>query len=241
MAYAFANAPFFRPLPGLGTTSPTATQEGTAIGGAVGSTTVATLVATGAVAGPVGAAIGAGIALVATLIDALGIGKGCGQTCIETSQWANQAEPLLLQNIQAYFAQPAPRSLSSQQAALANFQTVWNNLVTLCTQPNLGTAGQNCIADRQQGACKWKQTSTSPLLAYTQYGEPATGQCWNWWSGYHDPIANDPDVVADSQSALAQGAADTSASVLSSLGISSSYAVPALIAAAVVVAWLVLK
>lgn len=226
---------------GFGASTPSTATEATAVGGAVGSSTVATLVATGAVAGPVGAAIGAGIGLVATLISALGIGQGCGQTCIETSQWANQAEPLLLQNIQAYFAQPAPRSQSSQAAAIANFMTVWNNLVTLCTQPNLGTAGQNCISDRQSGACTWKQTTTSPLLAFTQYGEPAPGSCWNWWSGYHDPIANDPDVVPDAQSALAQGEADTSASVVSG-GSSSSLMLPViLIGAALVVAGMVLK
>lgn len=243
--YAVAESPLFRPLPGLGASTPSTATEATAVGGAVGSSLIATLTATGAIAGPVGAAIGAGIALVATLINQLGIGQGCGQTCIETSQWANQAEPLLLQNIQAYFAQPAPRSLSSQQAALQNFDTVWANLTKLCTQPNLGTAGLNCIADRQSGACKWKQSSTSPLLAFAQYGEPAPGACWNWWSGYRDPIANDPDVVADSASGIAQGAVDTSAAVvgsaLSSLGISSSLAIPVLIGAAVLGLWMVLK
>ncbi len=185
--YELATCPAFYPPP-MGFSSTTG-NEGTALGGAAASTIASTLVATGAVAGPVGAAIGAGISLVATLIASFT--QGCGQTCIETSNWANQAEALLLQNIQAYFAQPAPRSLSSQQAALANFQTTWNWLVQQCSGANLGTAGQNCVSDRQQGACTWKQTTTSPLLAYTQYGEPGPGACWNWWSGYYAPIAND--------------------------------------------------
>lgn len=232
---------------GLGQSESTMT-EAEQVGGAISSATIGTLVATSAIAGPVGLAIGAGIALVTTLINALGIGQGCGKTCIETSQWANQAEPLLLQNIQAYFAQPAPRSQSSQAAAIANFMTVWNNLTQLCTQPNLGTAGQDCISDRQAGACKWNQTATSPLLAFTQYGEPGPGACWNWWSGYHDPIANDPDVVEDSSSALANGAADITASVVSGantlasdIGLPSGSGTWLLLAAALVVGVMVIS
>src|ERR1039458_2333146 len=228
--YALAN-PRFRPLPGMGAT---AVQEGTAIGGAVGSSALAIGAATGAIAGPVGAIIGAGIGLVTTLINSLVANSGCGVTCVETSSWANQAEPLLAQNIKAYFAQPAPRSLSSQAAALANFDTIWNTLKQQCGQPGTGNAGVRCISDRQSGACTWKQTATSPLLGYPD--EPQAGACWNWWSGYRDPIANDA-VVEDSSSALVQGAADTSASVLSSLGVSSSWAVPLLIGAAALAVW----
>jgi hypothetical protein len=244
--YALSDNPYFRPEPlGLGVTPTSAgTAEGSQIASAAGATAgsvVGALTATGAIAGPVGAVIGAGIGLVTTLISALIANSGCGQTCVETSEWANQAEPLLLQNIQAYYAQPAPRSLSSQQAALQNFDSVWATLVSQCSQAGTGTAGQRCISDRQSGACTWKQSSTSPLLAYTQYGEPATGSCWNWFSGYRDPIANDPDVTDDSSSALAQGALDTTANVLSSLGVSGSYAVPLLIGAAVLVAWVVIK
>jgi hypothetical protein len=244
--YALSTNPYFRPEPlGLGITanSPGA-AEGSSIASAAGATAgsiVGVLAQTGAIAGPVGAVIGAGIGLITTLVSALIANSGCGVTCVETSSWANQAEPLLLQNVQAYFAQPAPRSLSSQQAALANFDSVWETLQQQCSQAGTGDAGQRCISDRQSGACTWKQSSTSPLLAYTQYGEPATGSCWNWFSGYRDPIANDPDVTDDSSSALAMGAVDTTANVLSSLGISSSLAVPLLLAAAVLVGWVVLK
>src|ERR1700722_9574096 len=140
----------------------------------------------------IGAALAAVTAIITTLIE----NSGCGETCIETSQWANQAEPALLANIQAYFNLPAPRTVSQQNAALSNFIAIWTTLENQCSQAGLGTAGQDCISDRQAGACKWKQTATSPLLAYVQYGEPNVGECWNWWSGYHDPIAND-QVVAD--------------------------------------------
>jgi hypothetical protein len=148
------------------------------------------------VAGPI---IGAAVGIVTGLITQLLAQTGCGVTCVETSQWANQAEPLLQQNIQAYFSQPAPRSQSSQAAALANFDNVWAKLQQLCGQSGTGNAGVRCISDRQEGACTWKQTSTSPLLSYP--GEPQPGACWNWFNGYRDPIANDPDVTSDDQAA----------------------------------------
>lgn len=233
--YATYDNPLFAPMPGLGAST---TQLATSIGAAAGSSAIAIGVATGAIAGPVGAIIGAGIGLVTTLISTLIANSGCGITCVETSQWANQAEPLLLQNIQAYFAQPAPRSLSSQVQALANFDAIWNTLRQQCSQPGTGTAGQRCISDRQAGACTWRQSASSPLLAFVRYGEPNTGECWNWDSGYRAPIANDPDVAEDSASAIAQGVADTSASVVS--GGLSSLGVPLLIGAAVLAAWMVL-
>jgi hypothetical protein len=165
----------------------------------------------------IGAALAAVTAIVTTLIE----NSGCGETCIETSQWANQAEPALLANIQAYFNLPAPRTQSQQNAALSNFIAVWTTLVNQCSQAGLGTAGQDCISDRQAGACKWKQTAASPLLAYVPYGEPNVGECWNWWSGYHDPIAND-QVVADDPTAVAQvqsnAAASTGGMIPSTIG-----------------------
>ena len=148
--------------------------------------------------------IGAAIAGVTLLATALIKNSGCGQTCIETSQWANQAEPLLQQNIQAYFSNPAPRSQSQQNAALANFDAVWARLVQMCSDPSTGNAGKRCISDRQSGACTWKQSASSPLLAYP--GEPQAGACWNWFSGYRDPIADDPNVVADSVGSIASSA-----------------------------------
>lgn len=236
--YAVSDNPLFAPMPGLGDLQ--TDQQLVSVGAAVGSSAVAIGAATGAIAGPVGAIIGAGIGLVTTLVSALIKNSGCGITCVETSQWANQAEPLLLQNIQAYFAQPAPRSQSSQAQALANFDAIWNTLKQQCSQPGTGTAGQRCISDRQAGACIWKQSTSSPLLAFTQYGEPAPGECWNWFSGYRSPIESDPDVAEDSSSALAQGAVDTTASVLSSVGISSSLAIPIMIGLAVLIGWKVL-
>lgn len=135
--------------------------------------------------------ISSGLSIVNTAIGLI-MNSGCGVTCVETSDWANQAENLLKQNISAYFKLPAPRSASDQAAALANFDTIWSGLQQRCNQPNTGTAGIRCISDREAGSCQWKQTADSPLLAYP--GEPQPGDCWNWFSGYRDPIANDPDV-----------------------------------------------
>lgn len=156
---------------------------------ATGAALLTSLGTTAAVAVPVAGAIIAGIAIG---IEAI-LHSGCGQTCIETSQWANQAAPLLQQNVDAYFAIKAPRPRSVQQSALANFDNVWNRLVQLCSQPGLGDAGKNCIGDRQSGACKWKASGPP------QYpGQPAQGACWNWFNGYRDPIANDTQTYDDS-------------------------------------------
>jgi len=188
--------------------------------------------------------IGAALAGITMLAGYLIKNSGCGQTCIETSQWANQAEALLKTNIAAYFALPAPRSQTAQSAALANFDQVWAALTSSnnCGNPSTGNAGKNCIANRQAGACQWKQTTTSPLLAYP--GEPQPGACWNWFNGYRDPIANDPDVVADSEAesaATSVASATGITSALQSAGISTSYAVPVLIGAALLIAWMAFK
>lgn len=178
---------------------------GTAATGALSAAALSGLMTT-ATAGLVIPIVGAGILAVTTIVAAI-LNSGCGQSCIVTSNWANQAEQALIQNIQAYFALPAPRSQTAQAVALANFDNTWNYLVKECGQPGLSTAGMDCISDRQRGACKWNQTSSSPLLQYPN--EPQPGQCWNWFTGYRDPIAMDP-AVPDS---LAQDASQAGTGV----------------------------
>jgi len=171
--------------------------------------------------------IGAAIFGVTLAITAL-LRRACGKTCVVTSEWANQAEPILADNIRAYFGTAAPRSRSQQAAALANFDAVWAQLQQLCSQPGLGPAGQNCIGDRQRGACKWRQTADSPLLAYP--GQPQPGECWNWFSGYRDPIANDTRVVDDAELALSSAGAEISSAVASVGGVPSLFLAVGLIA-----------
>lgn len=129
------------------------------------------------------------------------LNSGCGQSCVITSNWANQAEALLKKNLAAYLALPTPRAQSAQQAYLSNFDAVWNYLVQECSSPGLSTAGQHCISDRQSGGCHYHQN----------------GQCWNWFVGYRDPIANDPNVVPDSAASLVTGAVSGAAA---SIGVS---------------------
>jgi len=124
-------------------------------------------------------------------VSALIRNSGCGQTCIVTSQWANQAATKLQQVLDGYFALPAPRTQAQQAVALAAFDSVWQTLVAQCSQPGTGDAGVRCISDRQRGACTWKQ-KYAPVYP----GEPNVGDCWNWFNGYRDPIAQDP-VVPD--------------------------------------------
>ena len=218
-------------LRGLGAAAISTELEsaGASIGG-----TAAAILALSPATGPLAPFVAAGAAVVG-LLAAMGVGSGCGQSCVLSSQYANQAEAALAQNIQAYFSIPAPRDSASQTAAENLYMQVWNDLQAQCGNPSLGSAGKKCISDRQAGACTWKQTTDSPLLSIP--GEPQPGECWNWFSGYYQPIVNDPDVapatVATSAESLASG-------LLSSAGLSSSYAVPLLIGAAVLVALWVL-
>jgi hypothetical protein len=150
------------------------------------------------------------------------LNSGCGQTCIVTSQWANQAADALEQNIRAYFALPIPRPPEAQAQALGNFDAIWARLVQLCSQPGLSTAGQNCIADRQSGACKWHQTGQPEFP-----GQPNLGECWNWFSSYRNPIANDPNVgngLSDLTTSLLNGASPESlfTSLTGATGLDSS-------------------
>jgi hypothetical protein len=189
--------------------------------GALSAHAAATAAATGSSALILGMApalavpiIGAAIAGVTLLAITL-LRSGCGQTCVVTSQWANQAEAALQENIRAYFSN-STRTRSMQNAALANFDVLWAKLSELCGQPGLGQAGVNCIADRQRGACKWHQTADSPLLGYP--GQPQPGACWNWFSGYRDPIANDPAVIEDATLAAQTASAELSRVVESAGG-----------------------
>jgi hypothetical protein len=174
--------------------------------GAVGG--AAAPVVTAAAAPAVAAALGIGASLAVPIVGAVFAGvlfgveailnSGCGQTCIQTSQWANQAEPLLRQNCDTYFGLPQ-RTKADQASALNVFDAVWAGLTQRCGQPGMGDAGKNCIADRQAGACKWKATADSPWP-----GGPKAGECWNWFNAYRDVIANDRGVVSDLQGAANQ-------------------------------------
>lgn len=159
--------------------------------------------------------------VVAEMLAKFGVGSGCGSTCVLSTQYANQAEAALGQNIATYFSLPAPRTQSQQQAAETIYASVWSDLVQQCGSPPLAgtTAGQHCISDRQQGSCAYKQTATSSLIQYP--GEPQPGECWNWYSGYYQPIAEDP-VVPDTPTQAVGSAVSSVESAFSSLTSSST-------------------
>jgi hypothetical protein len=156
-------------------------QQAIAYGSIGASSAVGGLVAAGVIGTAAVPFIGPALAVATMVIGALIKNSGCGQTCIQTSQWANQAADALQKNLDAYMATPTPRPASAQALALQNFDNIWGQLVKMCADPQWGDAGKACISDRQQGACKWKNN----------------GVCWNWFTGYRDPIANDSNVAPD--------------------------------------------
>ena len=211
------------PYRGMGTAAQTA--QVVQVGGTVAASGAAAVLGSiaasgGSVLGLTGAALAAATLLVQYLVS----NSGCGQTCIETSSWANSAAQALQQNLDAYFALPAPRTQAQQALAVANFNTIWQQLVTACGQPGTGNAGVKCVTDRQQGACTWKQTKT-PVYP----GEPAIGACWNWFNGYLGPIQQDPVVADTVDTALTSAASSVSGSIDSLF--SGSSALPILIIA----------
>lgn len=160
---------------GLGTSIPGNVLVGTA-GSVAGATGAAlTPIIFGAAAGPIGIAVGAVVSGVATLLGALGVGGGCGNSCVQATNIVNQAEQVLQQNLAAYKAGQIDKA-----TALSNFVQVWNSVQQACSVIP-GAAGQNCIGDRKDGACHYKDSS---------------GACWNWFTGYYYPIANDTTMTS---------------------------------------------
>jgi len=144
--------------------------------------------------------VGAAIAALVTVgIVVANMFRGCGQTCVAATNYANQADAIMRQNVDAYTSSPV-RYASMQAAALNNFDTTWAALQKACGQPALQAAGQRCITDRQRGACTWKASpgGWNADGTYKKWGAAGSGtDCWNWFIGMRDPIANDPFVQPD--------------------------------------------
>lgn len=152
-------------------------------------------VAAGSVAGAggaagAGAAAGAAVGGLATLGISIGVmaafqgiqmwiqsARIRGQQKIGATTQANQAEKLLQRNLKAF--QESGKTRADQQLALDGAMQIMDWLTGMdgCGNPQLGSAGQRCIEERDchvagEGKCRW------PWLAY-----------------YVDPIKDDPDVV----------------------------------------------
>ena len=189
---------------------------GNVIVGAVGGTAAATagtifsstalmsMLGISAAAGPVGLAVAGLVAAGAAIASALGVGSGCGQACINASNIVNQAEPTFKANLDAY-----ENGTIDQATAISNFNQMWVAIQQACAGIP-GGAGTNCVADRQQGACKWKATS-QPYPS-----SPAVGECWNWYSGYYTPLTYPPvNASVSSTSSVGSSVSDLVSTVSS--------------------------
>lgn len=192
--YHHFNPNHFCPSGGVGGVGDASIEQITAAAGTIGSAIP--------VAGPFIAAA----ASIAVSIEKLF--SGCGATCTQATSIANQVGNLLAQNAQAYVASPI-RTASMQAAALQVFDNAWAQLVQACSNPALGTAGQNCVSQRQRGGCQWKSSpggwvqNPDGTCTYTWAGAAGSGTaCWNYFVGMRDPIANDPCVIPDSVAAV---------------------------------------
>ncbi len=114
--------------------------------------------------------IGAAVAGVTIALTAIFNRKGPQQK-VATTHIVDAIEPELRKNLDGYMS--GPRTRSSQQQALANFDAGWNYVLQNCGKQEMGNPGQNCINDRKPGGK------------------------WDWFSYYRDPIANDPNVKED--------------------------------------------
>lgn len=102
-----------------------------------------------------------------------------------TTEWVNQmAADVMTPNVQAWQAlAPEEKTPAAQRYAEEVFNQGWNQIVGLCSNPQLGSAGTNCLKDRQRGGK------------------------WDWFVYFYDPIAKDPQVAANIAAAK-QAAAD---------------------------------
>ncbi len=182
----------YRKSNGLGSLGgPVTAQVGTAVA-STGSAIGTALAIGGSAGGPIGAAVGLVVGLIGGLLFKPDVKK------LAATSITDQITPYMQANLDSWKALPDNQKTPELQAQyLANFDAYWTQLVNSCSNPQLESAGQNCISDRQQGACKWRDD---------------TGQCWNYFTGFRDPIANDPAVAANS----------TPTAILSSFGLSGS-------------------
>jgi len=137
---------------------------------AIPAATIGTGIATGATLSTLAVPIAGAVAAAGLLIYSW-ISRRNAQKVAATSV-VNEAEPYLLKNLEAFQAIQNPTA-TDQAAALQYFDAVWAQVVKECGQIG-GGGGERCVTDRQAGACVWG----------------GAGNCWNWFTGYRDPIAN---------------------------------------------------
>lgn len=143
------------------------------IGAAAASTAVGAAVAGGVLTAASAGLLAPVAPIVGMLIGNLFTPDYCK---IDASNAANEASNQMEQNLQSWQALPKTEKCSSIQAYyLQNYDNLWQALVSYCSNPQLGSAGQRCISDREPGG-RW------PYQTY-----------------YRDPIANDSSVLPDAE------------------------------------------
>ena len=120
--------------------------------------------------------ISAAIMGVTTLI---GHFKKKGAQKVAATQIVEEGSRLLQQNLDAWNS--SPKTTQDQQAALLNFDQIWDEIYRACSDRELGSAGERCISERQRG-------STAQC-----YINGVLGGC-DFFAKFRDPIANDPNV-----------------------------------------------
>ena len=139
--------------------------------GAISST--ASMAATGAMLGSVfpvvGTAIGAAVGAALGFLQSLFGSSTYHKEEAQATKVVNLIETEMHQNLARY--QAGLHEYSQQQAALAYFDQLWAGIEEGCT--DLGSPGQRCISERQRGGK------------------------YDYYAFSRDPIANDPNVVAD--------------------------------------------
>lgn len=137
------------------------------VGGAAG--VAAATINTPAVAASLGLSASSAALIAGPIIGGIAIAlmawlnrKGPQQK-VATTQIVNEAEPILEQNRDAFLA--GPRTAEDKEFAVAVFNKVWDEVVGMCSDPQLGNPGKACIADRQRGG-KWDWASyyLDPIL-----------------------------------------------------------------------------
>jgi hypothetical protein len=134
---------------------------------------------------PGGQIPGAVIAAVGALTTLIGGLFKPDLTKVEATHIVDQVEAQVLgPTLRSWQALPAAQKTASMQNAyLQTVDSALSNVQQGCSNPALGTAGQNCISERliHGGTAPWCPTGTG---------------C-DWITLYRDPIANDPEVHAD--------------------------------------------
>jgi hypothetical protein len=176
----FAAPSYWHNMPGMGDARPITDAIGSGLLSAGG---VIAAIPGGQLPGAIVAAVGALTRLIGGMFQP-------DITKIQATHIVDQIEAQVLKPMLAdWQSLPASAKTPTLQAAyLEVFDSAWKNVRQGCSNPALATAGQNCVTDRQQGACHWTVDGQTP-------GVPPN--CGNWFVWFRDPIANDPEVAAN--------------------------------------------